>query len=409
MYRTRLINFIISHRNYNNYLEIGNYSEQNNFNNVECKYKKGFFVNFKNSTQGTSDNFFVLNQEKFDVIFLDAIHTEEQTQKDIESALKCLTPDGILIIHDCLPPDEWYQREIEEYQEGDAWNGTVWKAVLRIFNISSYKCVVINTDWGCGIIDTANSQSPLSLYIPEELNYSYHFAFLSKYVIGLAEFIKEYVKVFYHLACLGNWSMVFEEQMLLLQKNEFKRINLTVLGTGDDLVRVHSICNNLKLTTDLIFHDLSFTQYEIPTILAIQEYARNNEGYVLYFHSKGVSNQTDQNKAKWRKLMMHELIENWNYCLLKIPYYDVIGVNWCDMPPISHFSGNFWYASTQYLRKLPDFKWYYDNPQYKIWDAYHYKRLTCEFWIGASKEKPSVLSLAYRNVNFCDPAFWNSK
>jgi hypothetical protein len=232
---------------------------------------------------------------------------------------------------------------------------------------------------------------------------------LSKYITGLAKFIREYLKVFFHLACLENWQLIFLEQMAMIKKSDFKTINLTVLGSDKDLIKVNSICQNFSLSFNVIYHDHAFTHYEIPSILAVQEYSRNHGGYVLYLHSKGVSNYADQNKAKWRKLMMHELIENWEYCLHQIPYYDVIGVNWCDVPPISHFSGNFWYASTQYLRKLPDFNWYYDHPQYKIWDAYHYKRLTCEFWIGSSKEKPSILSLAYRNVNFCDSTFWASK
>jgi hypothetical protein len=62
-------------------------------------------------------------------------------------------------------------------------------------------------------------------------------------------------------------------------------------------------------------------------MLAIEEHARKIEGYVLYLHSKGVSNPFDENRMKWRRLMMHELIKNWVYCISRLKYYDVIGVN----------------------------------------------------------------------------------
>jgi hypothetical protein len=37
---------------------------------------------------------------------------------------------------------------------------------------------------------------------------------------------------------------------------------------------------------------------------AIQEHSKKYNGYVLYLHSKGVSNPADESKAKWRRLMM---------------------------------------------------------------------------------------------------------
>jgi len=105
---------------------------------------------------------------------------------------------------------------------------------------------------------------------------------------------------------------------------------------------------------------------------------------------------------------MCELVELWEQCVEQLPHYDVIGVNWRDMPPISHFSGNFWYASTSYLRTLEDFERYYESPRYPIWDAVKDRRLGCEFWIGSSTQSPHVLSLVCRNQDFCDPHFWHS-
>ena len=51
----------------------------------------------------TSDEFFKNNKEKFDLIFLDGLHTYHQTIKDINNSLRNLNSNGIIIIHDCLP------------------------------------------------------------------------------------------------------------------------------------------------------------------------------------------------------------------------------------------------------------------------------------------------------------------
>jgi hypothetical protein len=107
--------------------------------------------------------------------------------------------------------------------------------------------------------------------------------------------------------------------------------------------------------------------------------------------------------------MMRELVENWEKCLLQLPQYDLVGVNWRDMPPISHFCGNFWYASTRYLRQLSDFTRYYENPRFRIGDHFNNKRLGCEFWIGSSGKSPRLLSLVCRNVDFCNDEYWRSR
>ena len=52
----------------------------------------------------TSDNYFFNNKNNlFDLIFLDGLHTYEQTIKDIFNSLKTLKKNGVIIVHDCLP------------------------------------------------------------------------------------------------------------------------------------------------------------------------------------------------------------------------------------------------------------------------------------------------------------------
>ena len=402
MNRVELINYLIDQRKASHYLEISPPDQMNNFNEIQCGNKACTYNNI-------SDSFFEKNHDKFDIIFIDGLHTEEQVLKDIKYSFCCLKKGGIIILHDCMPPDAWHQRNHEEFKSGENWNGTVWKAALRVFNQTSLRCVLLDTDWGCGIIDTSKRQFPVCIQFPDELDFGLHYPLLLKYRKSVANYLRENVKVFYHLACMGNWLQVFTEQMIQLKENGFDNINLTVLGNKKELHIVQSICEELNLESSVLFNSPDFNYFETPTLLAIEKHVRENEGYVLYLHSKGVSNPFDETKVKWRRLMMKELVQNWEKCVLELPHYDSIGVNWRDMPPISHYCGNFWYASARYLRKLSDFKCYYQNPSHKIQDSFNQKRLGCEFWISSSQKAPSVLSLVYRNIDFCNQEFWKDK
>jgi hypothetical protein len=397
-----LINYLIQQRHFTRYLEITVHHPSHNFSRVQCAHKSTVLPNHYS-------DFFSKKNGPFDLVFIDGIHTEVAVLTDITNALANLSAGGIIVLHDCMPPDAWHQREPEDFREGENWNGTVWKAALRVFNRSTYQCTLLDMDWGCGIIDTAHEQIPAERALPDVLDYTQHYPLLLEYRSGVADWLRRQVKVFYHLACMGNWKEVFPEQMRQLQQNGFRNIRMSILGSTADLSTVHTAVRELDMEADIFFHSEDLNCFEKPALEAIENYARHNGGHILYLHSKGVSNPGDQTKTKWRKLMMRELIDNWEGCMLQLPHYDVIGVNWRDMPPTSHFCGNFWYASVNYLRKLADFNSYYNNPRYRIWDRINDKRLGCEFWIGSGKEKPRVLSLFCRNVDFCNHEYWRNK
>ncbi|GGA88575.1 hypothetical protein GCM10011511_09760 [Puia dinghuensis] len=392
------------------YLEIGFKDKEAHFDRVNCAYKVSVGRMPGATFHGDSNAFFSRNFEQFDLIFVDGYHTEQQALKDVRNALGCLTPGGIVVIHDCMPPDAWHQRGPEDYVEGTAWNGTVWKAALRLFNELYYRCSLIDMDWGCAVIDTSQHQHPLLRKLPDELSYELHYPLLVEYKIGVSQYLRRLVEVFLHVACMHNWKQVCEEEMQYLHRNGFDRVNLTLLGSDDDRCWVDSLSRELNMRVEVLFQEQDLNNFERPAMLAIESFARRYEGFVLYLHSKGVSNPADVNKAKWRRLMLRELVENWETCILQLPNYDLIGVNWREMPPISHFCGNFWYASTQYLRMLADFRHYYENPRYQLWDRVSSKRLGCEFWIGSCQQaKPKVLSLVCSNVDFCSGEFWRNK
>lgn len=152
--RINIINLFIEKYKYNSYLEIGTQYSTSTFNHITAKYKVSIEPYPKDEVSfiGTSDEYFnyIDDSIKFDIIFIDGLHLNEQVTKDIENSLKHLNDNGTIICHDCLPESEKKQRR--EYQCG-GWFGDVWKAFAKLrIERDDLELYVINTDCGCGVI-----------------------------------------------------------------------------------------------------------------------------------------------------------------------------------------------------------------------------------------------------------------
>ena len=99
--RTEIIQNIINKNKYKNYLEIGCDNDEN-FSKIKIEKKIGVDPLKGGTLRITSDDFFIKNNEKFDIIFLDGLHTYEQTIKDIDNSIKFLNNNGVILVHDCL-------------------------------------------------------------------------------------------------------------------------------------------------------------------------------------------------------------------------------------------------------------------------------------------------------------------
>jgi hypothetical protein len=151
--RTSVINYFIEKHQYKTYLEIGIGNPKRNFNKVICQEKDGVDPAVQCNYQMTSDEFFkkIDKNKKYDIIFIDGLHLEEQVMKDILHSLDHLNLNGTIIVHDCNPLSE--ERQIEEYEIGKNWSGTVWKAFAKLrMTRDDIEMYVIRIDSGVGII-----------------------------------------------------------------------------------------------------------------------------------------------------------------------------------------------------------------------------------------------------------------
>lgn len=157
--RYDLINFVISQKNYHNYLEIG-CDENQTFNKILIKNKVGIDPIRGGNIRKTSDLFFEENTNYFDCIFIDGLHTYEQVKKDLENSLKILKKDGTIFLHDCLPKGYFYQALP---RSRSSWNGDVWKIIVEYRTKNNFDTCTCFIDQGLGIIKKRQNSNILNL------------------------------------------------------------------------------------------------------------------------------------------------------------------------------------------------------------------------------------------------------
>lgn len=167
MKRYDIINHLIKKHNYRSYLEIG-VREGYCFRQIDCEFKVGVDPFPKNNITThvmTSDEFFMRNTDMFDIVFIDGLHLYDQVYRDVENSAMFLNDGGCIVLHDCNPPTEDHAREDPVFS---SWNGTVYKAIMRIRNEGKFSLVTVDTDWGVGILRKEETE-PLRLEVSWEV------------------------------------------------------------------------------------------------------------------------------------------------------------------------------------------------------------------------------------------------
>ena len=102
----------------------------------------------------TSDEFFQIKEDLFDLIFIDGDHRWSTVLRDTNSALQCLAFNGTIVLHDCWPVRE--EHSWLYYNNGKTMvpgNGSVWKAcVVLLMTRPDLEMQYINVGDGAMII-----------------------------------------------------------------------------------------------------------------------------------------------------------------------------------------------------------------------------------------------------------------
>lgn len=108
-WKGNVIDYLIRNTNYNSYLELGVSVLGESWLNVSCENKVGVDTDrraakrFPGVVCETTDSFFEKNSQKYDLIFIDALHEKNQVKRDFLNSLKCLNENGVILLHDINP------------------------------------------------------------------------------------------------------------------------------------------------------------------------------------------------------------------------------------------------------------------------------------------------------------------
>ena len=128
-----------------------------------------------------------------------------------------------------------------------------------------------------------------------------------------------------------------------------------IINIGKPLDYNQLTTNHYKI--NLINYSNNSEMFEFPTINLIHTFSKfHNNTNVLYMHTKGASYEEEYDYIRdWREFMLYFLVEKNKFCFDCLDFYDTIGSNYLDHPR-PHYSGNFWWAKTNYIRTLPSVK-----------------------------------------------------
>jgi len=170
-HHTTLLQTLIDKHNLKSYLEIGVNVRANNFDKIDIYCKIGVDPNSTENgiIRATSDEFFEAAWDikkpwpfarlltPVDLIFIDGDHTADQVKRDFENSLRCLSDNGFIVIHDCLPTDEITTCIPRGSQK--IWHGDVYKFCM-VINYYALKVRTYNIDEGCMVIQKLPGITP---------------------------------------------------------------------------------------------------------------------------------------------------------------------------------------------------------------------------------------------------------
>jgi hypothetical protein len=216
---------------------------------------------------------------------------------------------------------------------------------------------------------------------------------------------KKDIYLFFHICCIGDYNEIVHAIVSSLLKaglyEKSVKIFYTILGNPSEIF-IKWLESFSKL--ECIYKSADIREVEYPTLYYLQEFCKKHDVYVMYFHTKGVSNSRDKNKIVWREHLVQKTIYEYEKCISFLNKgCHVAGCGWKEHPyhhsvithydvwTHSHFSGNFWWAQSYYIRSLPDIRLARSNykkigmPADTRQSDFDIYRILCEMWIGMNK------------------------
>lgn len=165
------------------------------------------------------------------------------------------------------------------------------------------------------------------------------------------------VRVYYHIYAIDGVESIIDEQLDLIKKYfDFPYILNVGISIADEN---KSISNILSILDKNSIRDIRAMGNEFTTLELIQKDTKifGDSDYIFYLHTKGASKQNDENYKNiisWRNLMNFFNIQKVKdvFKLFERTDFNTYGVLFTSVANWRIYSGNFWWAKSNYLKTL---------------------------------------------------------
>jgi hypothetical protein len=123
--------------------------------NIPAGFNDGLPIDFRSETLDIESCIAEMQQsaERYDIILVDPYHDYQSSWRDIETAFRLLTDDGMLVVHDCLPPAGGDL--ISPVFVPGPWCGLTFVAYVDFLMAHDVAFQTVDCDFGCGVIAKA--------------------------------------------------------------------------------------------------------------------------------------------------------------------------------------------------------------------------------------------------------------
>ena len=174
----------------------------------------------------------------------------------------------------------------------------------------------------------------------------------------------------YHIFMDTGWENVVKKQIKDLNAsglfNASEKIYISCIAKDKNEIRkLTKIINNDK--AEIIFYGNNPKEYEYPALKFIKKKSYEGDFLFYYFHTKGITYQAfdcndkmfinfKQKIISWCDMLTYSNFYKWRVAINVLSSdYETYGCYlWPPKMPCM-YSGSFWWAKSQYIRKLPDF------------------------------------------------------
>lgn len=180
--------------------------------------------------------------------------------------------------------------------------------------------------------------------------------------------------------------------------------NIFIINTGVPIEIQHFSNEKIKI---IHFSD-DILLAENVTINIVHSFSEQNPDCdILYLYTKGVThyfNEENYKKVKhWVDLMLHFLVTNYKFCFELLNDYNCLGCNYINQENNHHFSGNFWWSNTNYLKTLKKVSEIYSEMNF------HLHRHQSEKFLLSNMEQAKYYCLFHSNINHYEAVFPKEK